>query len=65
MKKIITGILVAAFTAVAAGTAAADEDHRDSHNGPVVALINTGQIDDPLEDVLEHTLNLGDLYKSD
>ncbi|MET9610141.1 hypothetical protein ABZZ17_34560 [Streptomyces sp. NPDC006512] len=59
MKKIITGALVAVLTAVSAGTAAADEYHRDSHNAPVVALVNTGQIDDPLEDVLEHTLNFG------
>ena len=43
----------------------ADETHRDSHNAPVVALINTGQIDDPLEDVLEHTLNFGDGYTWD
>ncbi|MGW0391088.1 hypothetical protein ACWDYJ_09325 [Streptomyces sp. NPDC003042] len=65
MKKIIAGALAAAFTILAAGTAAADEDHRDSHNAPVVALINTGQIDDPLEDVLEHTLNFGDGYSRD
>ncbi|MGW6982242.1 hypothetical protein ACWGE1_22860 [Streptomyces sp. NPDC054932] len=63
MKKIITGALVAALTVVAAGTAAAD-DHR-TQNAPVVALINTSQIDDPLEDVLEHTLNFGDGYKRD
>nr|WP_190133927.1 hypothetical protein [Streptomyces longispororuber] len=51
--------------ALASGTAHADESHRDSHNAPVVALINTGQIDDPMEDVLEHTLNFGDGYKWD
>ncbi|MFG2296151.1 hypothetical protein [Streptomyces sp. NPDC048603] len=65
MKKIITAALVAAFAAAAAGPATADEHHHDSHNAPVVALINTGQIDDPLEDVLEHTLNFGDGYKWD
>lgn len=32
----------------------ADETHENSHNAPTVALISTGQIDDPLEDVLEH-----------
>ncbi len=56
---------VVAVTAagVTIGTAHADEQHRDSHNAPVVALINTGQIDDPMEDVLEHTLLIGDGYR--
>ncbi|MFJ2823400.1 hypothetical protein ACIO7M_20100 [Streptomyces toxytricini] len=69
MKKIITTaltVLAAAFTAaLAAGPAAADETHRDSHNAPVVALVNTGQIDDPMEDVLEHLLLFGDLRIAD
>ncbi|WP_284581504.1 hypothetical protein [Streptomyces sp. 2P-4] len=71
MKKIITIALTAltaaltALTALAAGPAAADETHRDSHNAPVVALINTGQIDDPMEDVLEHLLLFGDLRITD
>ncbi|MEV4193462.1 hypothetical protein [Streptomyces toxytricini] len=69
MKKIITTaltVLAAAFTAAfAAGPAAADETHRDSHNAPVVALVNTGQIDDPMEDVLEHLLLFGDLRIAD
>ncbi|MET9550950.1 MULTISPECIES: hypothetical protein [unclassified Streptomyces] len=59
--------LVAAVTATPAvlcsGTAHADETHKDSHNAPSVALISTGQIDDPMEDVLEHTLNFGDGYR--
>ncbi|MGW8882994.1 hypothetical protein [Streptomyces sp. NPDC055749] len=42
-----------------AGIAHADETHTNSHNGPQVALIATGQIDDPLEDVLEHATVLG------
>ncbi|MFD9759444.1 hypothetical protein [[Kitasatospora] papulosa] len=42
-----------------AGAARADETHTGSHNGPQVALIATGQIDDPLEDVLEHATVLG------
>ncbi|PZT69790.1 hypothetical protein DN402_26515 [Streptomyces sp. SW4] len=44
-----------------AGTAHADETHHASHNGPRVGLLNlqVGQIDDPAEDVLEHTLLLG------
>ncbi|MFJ2770891.1 hypothetical protein [Streptomyces sp. NPDC087300] len=49
--------------ALCSGTAHADETHTDSHNGPNVSLISTGQIDDPLEDVLEHTLNFGDGYR--
>ncbi|MFJ3925196.1 hypothetical protein [Streptomyces sp. NPDC090022] len=64
MRKIITTACAAGAAAVltavaAAGTAVADEYHRDAHNGPTVALINTGQIDDPLEDVLEHVLLIG------
>ncbi|MFF2732359.1 hypothetical protein ACFVS9_31175 [Streptomyces sp. NPDC058008] len=42
-----------------AGAAQADETHTGSHNGPQVALIATGQVDDPLEDVLEHATVLG------
>lgn len=43
-----------AATGATATTAYADETHENSHNAPSVALISTGQIDDPLEDVLEH-----------
>ncbi|MER7045164.1 hypothetical protein [Streptomyces jumonjinensis] len=43
-----------------AATAAADETHENSHNG--VTLINIGQIDDPLEDVLEHAAIFGETY---
>ncbi|MFI0237864.1 hypothetical protein [Streptomyces sp. NPDC016845] len=65
MKKIMTVMsLVVGAGAVTAGSAAADhEPPQDSHNGPVTALINTGHIDDPMEDVLEHTLNFGDGYR--
>ncbi|MFD7710445.1 hypothetical protein ACFV6E_13030 [Streptomyces sp. NPDC059785] len=45
-----------------AGSAVADEYHRGSDNGPTFGVVNTGQIDDPLEDVLEHTLLFGDGY---
>jgi hypothetical protein len=47
-----------------AGAAHADETNTDSHNGHRVGLINVnvGQIDDPAEDVLEHTLLFGDGY---
>jgi hypothetical protein len=47
------------------GLARADETHSDSHNAPVVALVSTGQIDDPLEDVLEHAAVLGTTYVHD
>ncbi|MER6326723.1 hypothetical protein [Streptomyces coelicoflavus] len=48
----------------AAGAAHADETTTGSHNGPRVGLLNVhvGQIDDPAEDVLEHTLLFGDGY---
>jgi hypothetical protein len=47
-----------------AGAAHADETTTGSHNGPRVGLLNVhvGQIDDPMEDVLEHTLLFGDGY---
>ncbi|MFI6034194.1 hypothetical protein ACIBBD_08500 [Streptomyces sp. NPDC051315] len=64
MNRMMTVMSFAAgLVAVTAGSAIADETHTDSHNAPVVALISTGQIDDPMEDVLEHTLNFGDGYK--
>lgn len=52
MAAVVTGGALAPLTV--GGTAQADETHLASHNGPQVALISTGQIDDPLEDVLEH-----------
>lgn len=68
MRKASRGVLVAAVCAapfaLSTGVAHADETHHSgSHTAPVVGLINTGQIDDPMEDVLEHTLNFGDGYK--
>ncbi|MGW7080733.1 hypothetical protein [Streptomyces sp. NPDC054866] len=57
--------MAAVPSALCSGAAHADETHENSHNAPRVALINTGQIDDPLEDVLEHTLNFGDGYRWD
>jgi hypothetical protein len=49
------GALVAlAVTGMTATEAHADETHQDSHNAPHFSVISTGQIDDPLEDVLEH-----------
>ncbi|MFH8375057.1 hypothetical protein ACH4A7_16205 [Streptomyces cyaneofuscatus] len=60
MKRKLTALGVTVVAAVLPATAAhADETHTDSHNGPQVALIATGQIDDPLEDVLEHVTVVG------
>lgn len=43
-----------------AGVATADEHYNGTvTNGSSFALLRTGQIDDPMEDVLEHTLLLG------
>lgn len=59
MRKLtVLGATVVAFV-LPATAAYADETHTNAHNGPQVALISTGQIDDPLEDVLEHIAVLG------
>ncbi|WP_399883664.1 hypothetical protein ACGH7X_09635 [Streptomyces sp. BBFR51] len=60
-------VLVCWVSAGAVGTAHADETTTGSHNGPRVGLlnVNVGQIDDPAEDVLEHTLLFGDGYAWD
>ncbi|MFE4533580.1 hypothetical protein ACFRKB_00740 [Streptomyces scopuliridis] len=66
MSRWAVGIAATAVvTGLPAGVASADETHRDSHNGSRFTLINTGQIDDPMEDVLEHTLLFGDGYAWD
>ncbi|MFJ9703148.1 hypothetical protein [Streptomyces fradiae] len=62
MKITRTAVLVgllAAAGAFGAGAAHADESNNQAHNGPRVGLINAGQIDDPMEDVLEHVAVLG------
>ncbi|MFJ9885735.1 hypothetical protein ACIQRW_07715 [Streptomyces sp. NPDC091287] len=60
MMRKLTALGVALVAFMLPATAAhADETHTDAHNGPQVALISTGQIDDPLEDVLEHVAVLG------
>ncbi|MEV0448186.1 hypothetical protein [Streptomyces sp. NPDC050600] len=64
-RPVLTGALAAAAVVFPAGTAGADETHSHSHNGPHVALISTGQIDDPLEDVLEHAAILGSTATTD
>jgi hypothetical protein len=53
------GVLAAVVCWVPAGVAHADETNTASHNGPRVGLVNVGQIDDPMEDVLQHFLQLG------
>ncbi|MDH2390339.1 MULTISPECIES: hypothetical protein [Streptomyces] len=58
-------LAVIASLALPGAVAHADETHQDSHNGPVVTLVNTGQIDDPMEDVLEHAAILGFTYVFD
>ncbi|CAL9416154.1 hypothetical protein [Streptomyces sp. enrichment culture] len=60
-------VLVCCGSVWAAGAAHADETTTGSHNGPRVGLLNVhvGQIDDPAEDVLEHTLLFGDGYSWD
>ncbi len=58
-------VTAAVVCGVSAGTAHADETNTGSHNGPRVGLVNIGQVDDPMEDVLEHFLLFGDGYRWD
>ncbi|CAL9321294.1 hypothetical protein ABZ568_41585 [Streptomyces olindensis] len=55
-------VAVVAVCWLPAGVAHADESNTGSHNGHRVGLVNVGQVDDPAEDVLEHTLLFGDGY---
>ncbi|MEV1052811.1 hypothetical protein [Streptomyces sp. NPDC049887] len=64
-RPAVLGTLMLGALAGPCGLAHADETHSDSHNAPVVALVSTGQIDDPLEDVLEHAAVLGSTYVYD
>ncbi|MDW4907197.1 hypothetical protein RB628_18030 [Streptomyces sp. ADMS] len=62
----LTGAVSAAVVCgIPAGTAYADETNTGSHNGPRVGLVNIGQVDDPMEDVLEHFLLFGDGHRWD
>lgn len=64
VARAVTGVLAAAAVCcLPAGAAHADETNKSSHNGPRIGLINVGQVDDPMEDVLEHTLLFGDGYR--
>ncbi|MDX2823366.1 hypothetical protein Sipo8835_20640 [Streptomyces ipomoeae] len=61
VARVVTGVLAAAvMCGLSAGAAYADETNKSSHNGPRIGLVNVGQVDDPMEDVLEHTLLFGD-----
>ncbi|MDL5200859.1 hypothetical protein [Streptomyces sp. ALI-76-A] len=63
LTRVLTGVsTVAVMCWLPAGTAYADETNTASHNGHRVALVNVGQVDDPMEDVLEHLLLIGDGY---
>ncbi|MDX3518065.1 hypothetical protein [Streptomyces scabiei] len=62
--RVVTGVLAGATLCwLPAGAAQADESNTSSHNGPRIGLVNVGQVDDPMEDVLEHTLLFGDGYR--
>jgi hypothetical protein len=54
-------LVPAALTA----TVLAAAGHAAAHDAPVVTVVNTVEVDDPMEDVLEHTLNFGDGYNWD
>ncbi|MFI7411516.1 hypothetical protein ACIBU0_22895 [Streptomyces sp. NPDC049627] len=62
-RLVIGAVSVAGACWLPAGAAHADETNTASHNGPRIALINVGQVDDPMEDVLEHFLLFGDGYR--
>ncbi len=62
--RVVTGVLAGATLCwLPAGAAHADESNTSSHNGPRIGLVTVGQVDDPMEDVLEHTLLFGDGYR--
>ncbi|MEV8598124.1 hypothetical protein [Streptomyces sp. NPDC052012] len=63
VARCLTGAVMAALVCwLPAGVAHADETNTQAHNGPRIGLVNTGQVDDPMEDVLEHVLLIGDGY---
>ncbi|WP_261989373.1 MULTISPECIES: hypothetical protein [unclassified Streptomyces] len=62
--RLVVGVLAAGAACwLPAGNAYADETNTGSHNGPRIGLVNVGQVDDPMEDVLEHFLLFGDGYR--
>ncbi|WP_030246880.1 hypothetical protein [Streptomyces sp. NRRL S-455] len=62
--RLAGAVVVLAVCWLPAGNAYADETNTGSKNGHRFGLANieVGQIDDPAEDVLEHTLLFGDGY---
>ncbi|RST18710.1 hypothetical protein E2C00_14760 [Streptomyces sp. WAC05374] len=57
-RLVVPGVLALAAT-LPSGAAHADEAHHGSDNGHRITLVSIGQIDDPMEDVLEHVAVLG------
>ncbi|RKN12584.1 hypothetical protein [Streptomyces radicis] len=56
----VLAVATAGAAALGAGAATADEHYNgETHVGSRFALVGTGQIDDPFEDVLEHAAILG------
>ncbi|OKK08522.1 hypothetical protein AMK26_05885 [Streptomyces sp. CB03234] len=53
------GAVLPAVVALPSGVAYADETHHGSDNGHRISLLSIGQVDDPMEDVLEHVAILG------
>ncbi|MGW6461323.1 hypothetical protein ACWF94_36250 [Streptomyces sp. NPDC055078] len=51
---------LALSAALPTASASADETHIKSHNGHHITLLSIGEIDDPMEDVLEHAAILGE-----
>ncbi|MFF8605361.1 hypothetical protein ACF06X_05445 [Streptomyces sp. NPDC015346] len=64
-RHTVVGVLTLVGVLLPSGIAQADETHSGSHNGPNLSLISIGQVDDPLEDVLEHAAILGTTYVYD
>ncbi|MFB6637653.1 hypothetical protein ACFCYF_10375 [Streptomyces chartreusis] len=63
VARLVVGVIAAGAACwLPAGNAHADETNTGSHNGPRIGLVNVGQVDDPMEDVLEHFLLVGDGY---
>ncbi|MER7107603.1 hypothetical protein [Streptomyces sp. NPDC000229] len=58
-RFIVPGVLALAAMFAPGAAAHADEPHSGSDNGHRVSLVSIGQIDDPMEDVLEHVAVLG------
>ncbi|MEU0658708.1 hypothetical protein ACPCAC_30180 [Streptomyces lavendulocolor] len=58
-RLIVPGFLAVLAAVLVPGAAHADEAHSGSDNGHRVSLVSIGQIDDPMEDVLEHVALLG------